>query len=296
MRRRLWWHIYILDVRTAEDTGSEPSILESSFDTLLPLNIDDGSLHHDMGEPVGRVGKTEMLFTLARFKVSSFARQVVFSDQFCRDNGYMVLSPGQKCNSIDEFRQQMEDGYLRHCDKKIPFDFITVAATRLILVKLKLTVTKQRTSQNSLSQGNFQKVCVEVLQHARKLRLYEKGQRWLWLFQTYVEWDALGYLLIDLCAFQNEAAWSVADEVYQYWKNHDIRDQRWGQIEELYSQADGFRGLRLDNSAGVSPSSHDNFDPSESMGEAPASGTACEWSVGMFERYFQVLDTQTTWL
>ena len=50
MRRRLWWHICTLDVRTAQDHGSEPSILESAFNTELPSNINDASVHPDMSE------------------------------------------------------------------------------------------------------------------------------------------------------------------------------------------------------------------------------------------------------
>lgn len=135
MRRRLWWHICTLDVRTAQDHGSEPSILESAFNTELPSNINDASVHPDMSEsPQSQPGKTEMMFSLVRFEVSHFARRVVFSDQFCRENSYPILNEECKCRAIGQCQDRMVKQYLVYSDKGIPIDFITAAATRLVLM------------------------------------------------------------------------------------------------------------------------------------------------------------------
>jgi hypothetical protein len=44
IRRRLWWQICILDVRTAEDNDIDPLICEHHFDTQFPANINDTDL------------------------------------------------------------------------------------------------------------------------------------------------------------------------------------------------------------------------------------------------------------
>ncbi|RPA81747.1 hypothetical protein BJ508DRAFT_306352 [Ascobolus immersus RN42] len=44
VRRRLWSHICYLDFRAAEGNGQEVMILEDSFDTKLPTNIEDDEL------------------------------------------------------------------------------------------------------------------------------------------------------------------------------------------------------------------------------------------------------------
>ena len=44
IRRRIWAQLCILDVRFAEQMGREPSIAIDSYDTLLPLSIEDGDL------------------------------------------------------------------------------------------------------------------------------------------------------------------------------------------------------------------------------------------------------------
>ncbi|KAK5994244.1 hypothetical protein PT974_05182 [Cladobotryum mycophilum] len=127
----------------------------------------------------------------------------------------------------------------------IPMDFITATGTRLILVKLKLAVCKPRWDQKQgLPIGaNYRKACQEILQYACALRHSGKGQKWLWLFQTYVEWDALAYLLLNLCMTPSGEctviSWQAVDESYNYWKNDpDVQlDHRWAHIEEFRSQA-----------------------------------------------------------
>ncbi|KAE8338415.1 hypothetical protein BDV24DRAFT_176752 [Aspergillus arachidicola] len=253
MRRRLWWQICTLDVRTAEDHGSEPTILESAFNTKLPLNINDTSLQPAMSElPQVQPGKTEMTFTLVRFEGSHFVRRVTFSDRFCRTNSYPVLSEAQKCEAIEQFKERIEKQYLSYCDKEVPLDFITATSTRLILVRLKLAVCRLRKDQapGMLMQTTYRRTCEEVLQQAQTLRNYEKGKRWLWLFQTYVEWDSLAYLLLHLCIAPPEelsdATWKIVDEICHHWKSEsDIyRDRRWRLIEELRFQALSVRATR----------------------------------------------------
>jgi hypothetical protein len=331
MRRRLWWQICILDVRTAEDNGSDPHILSTSFTTRLPSNVNDASLHPDMSEmPEANHGRTEMSFTLVRFEGSNFARRIVFSDEFCHENSYDILTASEKCVAINKFREQIEQQYLSKLDKSIPLDFITAASIRLILVKLKLTVSKPRKTQTQhlIMQQNFRRTCVEILERARMLRQYEKGKLWLWLFQTYLEWDALSYLFINLSLVPAgddvNLAWSAANNIYEYWKRRSdiFLDRRWRNIEELRSRAlhakdsvhrepsvfapppvdgrdsDHVNSIVLESwSQNASVSQLEVASPILRGGttqnlDIPSAGTGCQWSAGIFERYFEVLDLE----
>ncbi|BCS07844.1 hypothetical protein ALUC_20214S [Aspergillus luchuensis] len=70
LRRRLWWHICLLDARSSEYHGCEPIVRGSAFDTKLPLNVEDADLTADMSElPVERAGVTGMYFCLIRCEV-----------------------------------------------------------------------------------------------------------------------------------------------------------------------------------------------------------------------------------
>ncbi|KAJ5902618.1 hypothetical protein N7495_003146 [Penicillium taxi] len=248
MRRRLWWQIFVLDVRMAEDARSEPCILESQFRNKFPSNFNDTILDPRMSQvPKDHSGKTEMLFSLIRLEISYFCRLILFSNQFCERNLYPIMCSSEKCGAIDRFKERIELEYLANCDTSIPLDFFTAESSRLILANLKLTVCKPRSkneeSQQMFTQDGFRGNCVDILERARAMRLHEQSEQWLWLFQRYVEWGPLAYLLINLSLSPNsdgvDVAWRVADDIYQYWSAHSGPREYPGYtyLQELYAQA-----------------------------------------------------------
>jgi Fungal specific transcription factor domain len=179
MRRRLWWQICILDVHTAEEHGCDPCILESSFNTKLPLNIADSSLDPHMSKfPQSMPGKSEMLFSLLQVEVSYFARQLLFSKEFVRANAYTSMSGTEKCDAIDFFQKRIENQYLSYCDTKIAFDFVTANFTRFILVKLKLSVSQVHNQHDhSRMKQNLKEICIQILDYSSTIRNCESGQK-----------------------------------------------------------------------------------------------------------------------
>jgi hypothetical protein len=49
LRRRIWAQLRLLDMRMAEELGCEPTITESSYDTKLPLDIEDADISDRQG-------------------------------------------------------------------------------------------------------------------------------------------------------------------------------------------------------------------------------------------------------
>ncbi|KAL2706666.1 hypothetical protein AAEP93_001916 [Penicillium crustosum] len=271
MRRRLWWQIYILDINIAEDCGTNPRILESWFNTRLPSNVTDASLDPDMKHPPRNCsGKTEMVLSLTRSEISNFARRTIFSDQFCEENCYPVLSASQKCTTIDLFKEKVKQQYLSHLDQSIPLDYFTTVSCNLILAKLKLAVIKPRARQDQsmLMHVNFRKVCIEILQGTAALKHHKKGSQWLWNLENHIEWDALTCLLINLSlAPKGEAldlAWQAVNETYEHLKmDGDARcDHHWENIEELRTKALFSRDMVQINPSqwGASPDDDSGFE------------------------------------
>ncbi|RYP78574.1 hypothetical protein DL770_006869 [Monosporascus sp. CRB-9-2] len=65
LRRRLWWQLIVLDIRGVEDRGSDPIVAQGSYDTRLPLNLDDDDFGPDTPGPLAeREGPTDMTFSL----------------------------------------------------------------------------------------------------------------------------------------------------------------------------------------------------------------------------------------
>ncbi|KAM0542850.1 hypothetical protein ACHAPJ_012573 [Fusarium lateritium] len=246
MRRRLWWQVYVLDVRIAMVCDVQPNIIEQAFSTKKPLNINDSALDpladallHDV------TGKTEMTLTLIRVQTSELTRRILFSDDFNKVNCYPTLSQAQKCDMIDELRRKIETKYLIHYSSQIPLDIIASATARLLSAKLKVMVCMPQASQG---RGNpFREIyftlCLDVLKESHKVRRYKSGRPWSWLFETCVEWNALAYVMLDLCVApantDSVAAWSLVEDIYEEWKGDAnlVEDRRWRHIEALWSEA-----------------------------------------------------------
>lgn len=246
IRRRVWWQLFTLDIRVAEDRGSEPCILESSFNTRLPSNVADTTLHPAMSRPPRGQGRTEMLFSLVRFEGSYFARQMVFSERFRAENSYARLSSNERRHAIDLFQERIEKQYLGYCDESVPLDRVTVQSVRLILAKLRLVVAAgAEAEENTVSKGRASarsaRNWAQILQDAEALRGYAEGKQWLWLFQAYIEWDGLAHLLEYLRADpsrEEKEQWELTNRVYSYWKEEQSfqRDGLWKAIQDLWSE------------------------------------------------------------
>jgi hypothetical protein len=249
IRRRLWWQICILDVRTAEDNGTDPAIYEHSFNTKFPLNVNDIDIDRGMSDgPKESTSRTEMLFSLQRFEISYAIRKIVFSDKFTRDNGYSIMSTAQKGHFVEELSTTIEERYIRNCDMKIPLCFITATAGKLVLAKLKLIIHHTARKRGEQGLQDIDKTLfttsVEILEYSHALRTNENYQRWAWLFQTYIEWDALAYLLLRLSNSQNGSyiarAWRAVSTAFADWKSDnllEVHERRWRRIEELKARA-----------------------------------------------------------
>lgn len=125
-------------------------------------------------------------------------------------------------------------------------------------------------------------------------------------------------------------AWSADNDIYEFWKKHSSTclDRRWKNIDDLRSRAiyarelvQGARSMlgtlpgdgrdsgsvgsehfdfvdrnSPDGSAPVgqserSPCTLQGEDATENL-DIPSTGTGCQWSEGIFEKYFQVLDSK----
>lgn len=216
-----------------------------------------------------------MVLSLTRSEISNFARRTIFSDQFCEENCYPVLSASQKCTTIDLFKEKVERQYLSHLDQSIALDYFTTVSSNLTLAKLKLAVIKPRARQDQsmLTHVNLRKVCIEILQDTAALKRHEKGSQWLWTFQNHIERDALTCLLINLSlAPKGEAldsAWQAVNETYEYLKTDGDagRDYRWENIEELRTKALFSRDMVQINPSqwGASPDDDSGFEESNIM-------------------------------
>jgi Fungal specific transcription factor domain len=143
MRRRLWWHAAVLDLRASEDLGSDPSIYELISDTRLPRNLNDSDITFEMTElPESRIGCTDMTFSLIRFEISRVLRHMAFTPPGgkCPKRGkpHFHMTFEKRKERLEELEKHIEEQYLKDVDYSNPLHWLTATSARLILAKLKL--------------------------------------------------------------------------------------------------------------------------------------------------------------
>lgn len=261
MRRRLWWQICSLDVRTSEDHGSDPSIVEHSFDTRFPLNLEDDDLQPDMKEtPVEREGRTEMTFDLIRYTVSTTVRRLSYAPPGhgpCSvKNASLTLEDKEQL--IEVLHKHLENKYLKYCDTKRPLDWVSATVSRLILAKMWLIVHHPALRDNGgagLPQETKNRLfltSVEVIEFSHLLETERLTQKWGWLFRTYVQWHAVAFVLSQLCIRTSgpdvERAWAAVESVFEDWGGTVSTSKRgmlWKPLRKLMARARSVRVREL---------------------------------------------------
>lgn len=253
LRRRLWWHICLLDNRSSEYHGCEPIVRESVFDTKLPLNINDSDLTADMVDlPPERTEATEMTFCLIRCE----AMRVVWKIGYMPPN-MGTRKPGWSANGglslqnreslAKELQHQLEDRYLKYCDPSIPFFLVSATVGRLIIARTWLVVYyPQKSSEVSLPeilQDQLFKTSIEVLELSSLLFTNKDISKWNWHSKTHIQWHAVAFVLSEICSRPPspdcDRAWKHVSTVYDRWlmKENEKKGTLWRPIARLMAKA-----------------------------------------------------------
>lgn len=256
MRRRLWWQVCILDTRASEDHGCDPTITEQSFDTKMPLNINDVDITPDMDDfPAEKNGCTDMSFCLIRFEVSNTFRRI----------NYIPPGPPKQCTEhlagitlqekekwITECHQRLEERYLKDCDMSVPLFWVTATVARLMMSKMWLMVYhpfQRQDGGTTLPPETKEKLFITSLENIEYSNLLEteaRTMKWGWLFKTYMQWHALAFILSELCHRMSgdlvERAWVAVESTREgRWGDRMSdgggRGHLWRPLKKLYSKA-----------------------------------------------------------
>lgn len=134
MRRRLWWHIRLMDAKFTEDHGVEPSFTDAFYDVQLPLNINDEDISAGINVlPKERSGPTEMTFMLLRFELAR--EKNIFSIKHCRsqkdDDTLAMSSPADIDRYLNEIKERLEAKYLSPYDETVAYEKLLFAVLLL---------------------------------------------------------------------------------------------------------------------------------------------------------------------
>ncbi|EEU45290.1 uncharacterized protein NECHADRAFT_13054, partial [Fusarium vanettenii 77-13-4] len=233
LRRRLWWHICLIDIRSSEFHGYEPVARESSFDTKPPLNINDCDINAQMKDPPPEhEGATEMTFCLVRCEAIRSGWKVAYAPPSMRTTGSSedTMSAADREAEPSLLTKRLEEGYLRYCDTSVPFLFLVSIVTRLILARWWLVVhypaRDKRNSDPALRNKLFS-TAVEVLEMSVKVLTTKSIAHWTWHSKTHIQWQAC------------DRAWELVNLVHDWWnmKERSKKGNLWRPINRLMAKA-----------------------------------------------------------
>ncbi|KAF2795973.1 hypothetical protein K505DRAFT_301175 [Melanomma pulvis-pyrius CBS 109.77] len=201
MRRKVWWVVYMLDVRASEDQGTDLTIASGSFDTKIPLNINDVDISPESEQmPLERDSVTDMSFARIFFGVDDIVRQ--------------MMAPGAKDDAKDlqeqtrllnELYQKFEQGYMPYETESGNISYwIVVTIARLVMAKMTLIVylpilfSSPSEHFSDEIRNKLLVSAIEVAEYNHALNAEQAGRKWRWIYQTYTHWHAIVYLMIDI--------------------------------------------------------------------------------------------------
>ncbi|KAJ6102967.1 hypothetical protein N7486_005394 [Penicillium sp. IBT 16267x] len=228
LRRRLWWHICLLDIRSAEYHGLEPIVQEYMFDTRVPLNISDSDLTSEMKDsPIEHEGATEMTYCLIRSEVLRVMWKTGYV-QFGKDSPSKELSFSKRVSLVSDLQRTLEGKYLKYCDWSDPFFKVCQTVARLTIARTWLVLYYpliQKKSHCELLPGIRDKLfftSLKVLELSQLLLTDPQVSHLSWHSKAHVQWHAVPFLLSEICSRAPSAdcdrAWGYIQTVYKGWK------------------------------------------------------------------------------
>ena len=255
----------MLDIRNSEDRGSDNMVLEGTFNTPKPLNINDEDMDPESQVITERIGFTEMTFSLISHDVSTVVRRIHFIPlEVGKEEQPLSLTFEEKSRMILECNQYIENRYLVHCDITNPIAFMASTVARVIMSRIWLSLYlpfphEVRPTQQGMTRERLLQTAVEVLEYGYLLEHEPALAQWRWASSTWVPWHPLAVTLAALC-IQNqgplvERAWKIVDLVYENWAVRvadSARGMLWRPIKKLMGKAqanrrsgDQMRGLPM---------------------------------------------------
>ena len=201
MRRKVWWGVCMLDMRASEDQGTDLTITSGSFDTRIPLNINDVDIDPETRQmPTERDGVTDMTFARIFFGIGDITRKMTASS--VRDG---VANLEDQSRLLNEIYQKFEQGYCQYTTESGNIAYwVGVTIARLVMAKMTLIVFLPAlfsSPSEHISDEVRTKLlisAIEVAEYNHALNAEQACRQWRWVYQTYTHWHAIVYLMIEI--------------------------------------------------------------------------------------------------
>jgi len=229
MRRRLWWRMCFIDLRSGDMQVSDFKLSEGMFDTKMPANTDDAHLDPSMSQPpVVAERWTDMTVFLIRCEVWKPSRRLQF-----------VSPPDQRLELFQQSRARIEDTYLQHLNPNQPLHSLVATMARLFLAKVDLILhTPQHSAADPSQSDQVFMSSLLIIEYIDALQDEPRWSGWTWQLEgQQPPWHALRVVLGQLCTRRGgpicQRAWSSAKRSFDGLAETARRDPRYQQLSVL---------------------------------------------------------------
>jgi hypothetical protein len=253
-RRRLWWQLWYLDVRTSEDHGSDSNATALKFDTKLPLNINDSDLHSSSLEILqDSQGLTDTTFSVIRYQIERTNRKIT-------SRSYYHESLADKEKTLNECFQSIEMKYLRYCeDTTDTLYWLVENVTRMLMDKSWFmlyhspTWLQGKASMSRELQGRLFVIAIQIIERTQEMENDSRALKWIWLSHNYFQWLPRAFILAELCTRERndlvDRAWKAINATFDTWSQTTANSKNGILLKTLMVKARAKRdGLSTDES------------------------------------------------
>ncbi|KAE9379893.1 hypothetical protein N431DRAFT_476947 [Stipitochalara longipes BDJ] len=261
IRRRIWWQVRILDVRTSENHVSDQEAIhvQQHFDTQVPLNVNDEDLIPGSIEaPLARVGITEMSVLLLRYEIIATISQLTLEPSNRQDR---VTTVQQIDRITDECRTKLEEQILKHCNMEIPWHWLIATVAHMMLARMWVSVhhrfkivglTGPRGVLTQQCRDRLFSTSIEIVESCLLLQRNESIKQWEWYLRNFIPWQAMAFILSELCIRdhdqESDRAWTSVQGAFDEWTDvtrNPRHDLLWSRMQKLFEKV---RSLRVADS------------------------------------------------
>lgn len=254
MRRRVWWTLCMLDVRASEDQGTDYTITKASFDTKIPLNLNDTDLDPESKRTLQpRDALTDMSVARVSFGMCEVTRQMMA-------HGFKDEAPSleEQSRLLQQIYQGLERDFLQYSTESGNIRYwVIVTVARLLLAKMTLLIYLPllfSSPNKDFSEELRTKLLlssIEVAEYNHALNTEHACRNWRWVFQTYTHWYSIVYMMLEI----SRRPWSPLSErawvaLHSSWlipnQSHMERNLRiWIPLRKLMTKARKYRDMEF---------------------------------------------------
>ena len=232
MRRRLYWHMSIVD-RLASQLAGSGSLIGVGFpDLLMPLNVNDEDLHPDMtAPPPERKGATEMIFIMTRFNFFHYSKRFSNGQTGQEGGDFKSLamsafgSAADREKKITELEDILESRYLRYCDPLVPLHALTMLMARSGITGIRLMAqhpihrSDGGAGMTSSEKDQLFTLSSRIIGYHNQCMELPQLQRFRWETGAYFQFGAMVYLVGELrhrvSGTEVDEAWHQVADIFR---------------------------------------------------------------------------------